>query len=220
MASYGTFANRLVDSIPRIMLKIDVEKLSVNEDLNVVRKLIYGTDPYIYHDLFGSFEVADIVLERLMRDSKSIFHWGNYYVAKENNDIRGIAALHGLKFKWDRNEIIRHFPAGFAPPDSFSAVSEYFEDVFRGDRDGMSACNVSVMKEHRRQGVGDELVKHLIKESGMQDIYLSVISSNKAAVELYRKNKFKVREEIYEYGGYGQPPVRCFRMMYSHRSNE
>jgi ribosomal-protein-alanine N-acetyltransferase len=64
--------------------------------------------------------------------------------------------------------------------------------------------NIAVHKDYRRQGVGDAIVKGLIKiadDKEMIGVTLEVRVSNKAAIELYRRNGFVfsgVRKEYYE----------------------
>lgn len=58
---------------------------------------------------------------------------------------------------------------------------------------------ISVLKDFRGKGVGSELLKYTInwlKKNKTHTVYLEVISDNKGAVSLYKKNKFKKSGEI------------------------
>ncbi len=64
--------------------------------------------------------------------------------------------------------------------------------------------NIAVSSKHRRNGIGDKIVKELIrigKEKEMIGVTLEVRVSNDAAISLYKKNGFKLsgrRKEYYE----------------------
>ncbi|MDW8084222.1 MAG: ribosomal protein S18-alanine N-acetyltransferase [Candidatus Caldarchaeum sp.] len=58
--------------------------------------------------------------------------------------------------------------------------------------------SVAVLPQHRRKGVGEELVRRAVQalanEYGCEEAYLEVRVSNEPAVSLYRKVGFVVRE--------------------------
>ena len=64
--------------------------------------------------------------------------------------------------------------------------------------------NIAVHRDHRRRGIGDALVKALIKiaeEKEMIGLTLEVRKSNNAALTLYKNNGFRlegIRPEYYE----------------------
>jgi ribosomal-protein-alanine N-acetyltransferase len=64
--------------------------------------------------------------------------------------------------------------------------------------------NVAVLPSHRKQGIGDRLVKSMIdlaKEKEISKIMLEVRSSNEAAIHLYEKYGFEflcIRKNYYQ----------------------
>ena len=64
--------------------------------------------------------------------------------------------------------------------------------------------NVAVNPEHRRSGIGSQLVESLIRETearGVKTLHLEVRQSNNAAISLYRSHGFEdngVRKGYYE----------------------
>ena len=64
--------------------------------------------------------------------------------------------------------------------------------------------NVAVNPEHRRSGIGSQLVEGLIRETearGVKTLHLEVRQSNNAAISLYRSHGFEdngVRKGYYE----------------------
>ena len=61
---------------------------------------------------------------------------------------------------------------------------------------------VCVKPSHHRQGLGNRLMQHLMKQAkrlGSDSVYLEVRASNKAAIELYRKLGFTQIGERKEY---------------------
>jgi ribosomal protein S18 acetylase RimI-like enzyme len=58
------------------------------------------------------------------------------------------------------------------------------------------------------------MVKRFIEMSGNQDIHLTVLADNHAAIRLYQKHGFKKSFEFLDYGGYQKDPVPCIEMRY------
>lgn len=64
--------------------------------------------------------------------------------------------------------------------------------------------NIAVHKDYRRRGIGDLIIKELVaiaEENEMMGLTLEVRKSNTNALELYKKNGFKlegIRPEYYE----------------------
>ena len=71
--------------------------------------------------------------------------------------------------------------------------------------DEASITNVAVSPEFRKRGCGQRLVemaKQVVKEIGVQVIFLEVRTSNQPAISLYSKNGFEnlgIRKNFYEH---------------------
>ncbi len=73
-------------------------------------------------------------------------------------------------------------------------VLGYVGSVCAGDE--VSITNVAVFPEHRHQGVGEALVRELIKrarEKNLSKIFLEVRVSNSPAIALYEKIGFEIK---------------------------
>ncbi len=195
---------------------LQIRNLSADDDINIIAELIMDTDPYIYKDLFGSYENAVKVLPQLFSRNSGIFKRSCYYLAVDGEDILGITAFFKYGDTWDSNEVeIAFVEAGVQLPESFAAVSEYFKEAHNYLPE-VKACNVCVRKEFRRRGVGDFMVKEVIRMAGNSNIVLTVMVDNSAAVKLYEKNGFKTLYEFEDYGGYNRNKVRCYQMIRLH----
>lgn len=190
-----------------------IRKLNKDDDLYLVAELIMETDPYIYKDLFGDLDNAKKVLPYLFERDSGIFKRSCYYLALDGEEVLGIIAFFKCGDNWDTDEVQSAFiEAGVALPESFDAVNEYFKQAHNYLPE-VKACNVCVRKEHRNKGVGDFMVKEVIKLAGNSNITLSVLKDNVAAVKLYKNNGFKKLYEYKDYGGYGKPKVACYSMI-------
>lgn len=193
-----------------------IRKLNENDDIDIIAELIMDTDPYIYRDLFGNFDNAVKVLPLLFKRNSGIFKRSCYYLAVEDEEILGMTAFFKYGDTWDANEVeIAFVEAGVQLPASFSAVSEYFKEAHNYLPE-VKACNVCVRKKYRRCGVGDFMVKEVIRMAGNSNIVLTVMTENIAAVKLYEKNGFKALYEFEDYGGYKQDKVKCYQMIRLH----
>ena len=65
----------------------------------------------------------------------------------------------------------------------------------------------------RRKGIGEFMLSKLIIMAGNSNIALTVLKSNTAAIRLYEKYGFRILFEFDDYGGYGNPSVKSYKMM-------
>ena len=100
--------------------------------------------------------------------------------------IVGLAALYKNNPLWNEQTIKNAFYHKNLPiPESFQSASSYFKETFNYPRVGVNTCNVVVHEDHRMRGIGDYLVKNLIRISGRSPLELNVLSENEAAIRLY-----------------------------------
>lgn len=194
-----------------------IRKVSPDDDINVIAELIVDTDPYIYRDLFGNEGKAAKVLPYLFNRDTGIFKRSCYYLAfNEYDEVLGIIAFFKNGDAWRPEAVKMAFlEAGAEIPESFDSVSEYFKGAHNYSSE-VKACNICVRKKFRRCGVGDYMVKEVIKMAGNSNISLTVLKSNEAAIKLYLNNGFKIIYEFEDYGGYNQPKVTSYFMMRLH----
>ena len=195
--------------------QIVFRRLSSDDDYQKIAHLIYSTDPYLYPDLFGSEEAATGVLTFLLNKAGTVFSAENYYVAEIDDEIVGLAALYKNNPVWDEEDVKNAFyEAGFRPPQSFYAVSQYFIATFNHAKLGINACNIIVDENHRGKGIATQVVRKLKALSGRAPIELNVIADNRLASSLYKSNGFVIVDTFMDYGGFEKPLIKCHKMMY------
>lgn len=195
---------------------LEIRNLRLQDDMEIVAELIMDTDPYVYGDLFGSLENAKKVLPYLFKRNTGIFKTSCYYLALEDENILGMIGLFKYGDDWQPHDVKMAFvEAGVSLPRSFEAVSEYFKGAHNYQPE-VKACNVCVNKKFRKMGVGDFMVKQIIKMAGNSNVILSVLAVNESAIKLYTRNGFKVLYEYDDYGGYNKPKVKCLAMIRLH----
>ena len=187
--------------------------LRPTDDMKTVARLLFDTDPYIYADLFGDLQTAEEVLPYLFARNTGVFNYMAYHIALLGGKIVGLSSLYKHSDKWNEPSVRMAFAeAGKKLPPSFDAVSKYFVSAhnYTGET---NACNICILPEMRRKGIGEFMLSKLIIMAGNSNIALTVLKSNTAAIRLYEKYGFCILFEFDDYGGYGNPPVKSYKMM-------
>ena len=90
-------------------------------------------------------------------------------------------------------------PAMFRVSEQEGIILVEAEDVLVGYGcylvvlDECHILNVAVHPDHRRKGIGRQLVEHMMAvRDGIRDVYLEVRPTNRAAVQLYKRMGFDV----------------------------
>ena len=194
-------------------VKPDFRPLRPTDDMSVVAHLLFDTDPYIYEDLFSDIKTAEEVLPFLFARNTGVFNYQAYHVALLDGKIVGLSSLYKHNDKWDEASVRMAFAeAGKKLPPSFDAVSKYFVSVHNYTAE-TNACNICILSEMRRRGIGEFMLSNLIIMAGNSNITLTVLKSNTAAINLYQKHGFRVLYEFDDYGGYGRPTVKSYKMI-------
>jgi len=87
--------------------------------------------------------------------------------------------------------------------------------VARAIRDEGEILNLAVLPEHRRRGLGRELLTaglNWLREGGAREVYLEVRHSNEAALAMYRARGFRpvgVRTDYYRHPREDALVLRC-----------
>lgn len=190
--------------------------INKKDNLEDVFSLIYEGDPYIYRDLFSSdFKVGYQVFLRICHNELCLFYLENYRVAvnAETQEIVGICSFFNAETRWIPAIVEQaYILCGVRTPDSFDSVSDYFNKTYNYKHFLVGACDICVKKEYRGQHIGDFILKELLEEIGNQDVQLTVLKDNIAAVKLYENNGFTKVWEFDDYGGHNAPKVACYVM--------
>ncbi len=186
-------------------------------DYRETAKIIYGTDPYIYRDLFGDVENAQKILSYSFDNPESVFFKNAVYIVKSRitGEVVSCALFHTNDFVWDSNIMLSDFEkAGVVPPRSFFAAAEYMIKTYNFRKIGCSMCNISVKEEFRRQGIAFFMLTKLLKRNDDKTVELTVLKDNVNAINLYKKLGFRIIGEPFkDYGGHNSPEEYCYKMV-------
>lgn len=198
-------------------IEINVRRMKRTDSFTRVGNLIYDSDEYIYPDLFGEKKRdAMKIVRKLLNDPDSTFHWENYYVATYGGRIIGISAVHIKRIEWDSDAIRRTFSdLQMNTPRDFDLVCRAFEKTYGRDQsDNVKIRCVSVENAYQRCGVGTKMLAKIMEDHPNEPMELCVLTSNGAAIKLYKKFKFvKNRGERLGYGGRVERKVSCQDMI-------
>ena len=197
--------------------KFELDVLTHPSDYRETAKIIYSTDPYIYHDLFGSVENAQAILGYSFDNPDSVFFKRAVYIVKyrRTGEVVSSALFHTNDFVWDTNVMLRDFEkAGVVPPESFFAAAEYMTKTYNFRKIGFSMCNIAVKESFRNQGIATFMLTRLLEFNSNSTVELTVLKDNAVAIDLYKKLGFKIIGEPFkDYGGYKLPEEYCYKMV-------
>ena len=197
--------------------KFELDILTHPSDYRETAEIIYNTDPYIYHDLFGDSENAQKVLSFSFDNPGSVFYKRAVYIVKSKitGEVISSALFHTNDFVWDTNVMLQDFEkAGIVPPESFFAAAEYMIKTYNFRKIGCSMCNISVKENYRHQGIAFFMLTKLLERNSKSTVELTVLKDNVNAINLYKKLGFKIIGEPFkDYGGYNLPEEYCYKMV-------
>ena len=183
-----------------IYTKCDINKHNLYE----IAELAYITEPDLSMMLFGkNKEKAKRRIVKLIKNKSNSFSCKNIFLAFENNNVLGIivgysgneinkekenkAISETLDFLgvlrliiYDKLLVRRILTTKIAPDDFYISV-------------------ICVNNKHRRRGIGENLLnnaKIIAKEKKCTRIILDVSKENKNAISFYKKNGFKIYDEV------------------------
>lgn len=194
------------------------ERLSHSGDYKETATLIYNTDPYIYRDLFGSLENAHRVLSFSFENPRCVFCRDAIYLVKTGRDeVIGCVLNSPETVRWDPDALLADFErAEVEPTAAFFSASGYMDKTYNYRKLGKNICNVSVKPEYRGRGVATFLLRSLFAMTDRGVFELTVLEDNLAAIRLYERFGFRIIGNAFDdYGGHGQPPVKCYRMVHN-----
>ena len=197
---------------------IRFERLSHPGDYRETAMLIYKTDPYIYRDLFGDIDAACRVLAFAFENERCVFHRDSIHIVKtERDEVIGCTLNSPESLRWDPDAILADFErAEVEPTAAFFSASSYMDKTYNYRKLGKNICNVSVKEEYRGRGVASFLLGSLFEITDRGVFELTVLDDNIAAIRLYEKFGFRIIGNAFDdYGGHGEPPVRCYRMVHN-----
>lgn len=194
------------------------------EQYDKIAELIFETDPYIYHVMFGDgsegVQCAKALLPLVIESNQdSMFSKDNLFVIKKGEQVAGLILWHKGKLCWNTDALIE-----IADQNGIKIVKEnieiirkeYVEDCYKKndllESNMLSLINVCVDKSMRGQGIGSLLLSSFINKHSNERMELTVLADNSPAIRLYKNNGF---ETILEQEGFAliTPKPICLTML-------
>ena len=196
-------------------MELEYRHINNNDNLRDVFELIYSGDPYIYRDLFTNIDDGYKIFLRICKNPNSMFFVEHYRVVvnEETQQVLGVCSFFNPDVKWDPSIVEQaYIMSGVHIPESFDSVSKYFTKTYNYKHYLVGACNVCVKEGCRGQHVGSFMLNSLLEEIENEDVQLTVLKDNVAAIKLYEKYGFQIVSEFMDYGGHNEPEVPCYQM--------
>lgn len=169
------------------------DKLSPDQ-LSIISRLIYETDPYIYPDMFGNMNAAVSVLPDLIKSGKdSMFCLDNLFVCEVAGEIVGIILWSDGPLNWSPDELRKHIDQKHLqqPPKLDTVAEEYVSNYSDNSRlNTVSILNLCVSSKAQNYGIGTKLIQAFMSHHPNNTFELCVLSDNKKAIQLYESCGF------------------------------
>lgn len=185
-------------------MNMEFRKAQASDNLEIISKLLYYTDDYIYPYWFESVEKCCKELTPLLTQDKFFFNINNIYIAIQDSNILGIVCItdKGTDLSYDYSELRKVNVRYEFTIDNY--IMGLIEEVNNAEFAYIS--NVCVDPNYRDLHVGTFLLNNLIKEykdKKFDEIVLDVLADNPRAIHLYEKMGFKKSSDIFP--GFNNP---------------
>lgn len=184
------------------------------DDIDEVAKYIHMTDPYIYPIICPEpdDEKWRNFIGECLTSPKNIYASNNLLVVKCNDKVIGVACVMPCGIRM-------HFTEGIVIPEELkngmnTALEGYFKPLLEESEifEGYNIVNVCIDEKYRGQGAGEFLVRQCVEQYGHATMHLDVIASNKAAVKVYEKCGFRIKNEYIGFSG-DDSKLLCYHMV-------
>lgn len=146
------------------------------------------------------------------KEVNNIFNISNFFVVLCKENIIGISCTVPCA---SRLTFLENIPISKSLSQNIAPVVKgYFEPLIEetASYTGYNIVNVCIDEKYRGKGIGKLLMSHCVDEYGAENIHLDVISSNNAAVALYKKFGFKIQNEYMGFSG-DDTFLPCYHMI-------
>ena len=193
----------------------EYRNIRLTDNLKIIGKLLYQTDPFIYPEFFGREESAEEIMEEVVKRNLYCFGPEHIFCAFDGKKpIAMVCTNPGGTCKWNYDEWKTMFDErSILNQKMFDHVADgYFEPLNEENLDGqLYVLAVCVLKEERGRGIGTELMQRFVAQHEKERIVLDTLANNAPAVSLYESCGF---EPVEYYFGFSttQSRPRCIRM--------
>lgn len=166
-----------------------IRKATLNDDLNMIAKLLYQTDAYIYPYWFENYHDWERVLVDLIKTKGSLYNYENILVCEQDNDICAILVYiskkSNLTFTYSNlktiNENFKFTIENYILPTSSNL-----------ENDIIYITNIFTKQEYRRKGLASNLINYIKTTFPNCVLELDVLDENIPALNLYKKQLFEI----------------------------
>ena len=193
---------------------IDFRKCKKNDDITLIAKYIYLTDPYIYPSISKSPD--DLFFQKLIlncfKDITNLFYYENLFLAICDEKIIGI--LCAIK-AGEKKTFLENISITDKEKEQISISNNgYFIPLIKENLElkGFNITNVCIDPYFRSKGIGENLIRFYLNQIDDAPIHLDVIANNSTAIHLYQKCGFKIENEYNGFSGTDEP-LLCYHMI-------
>ncbi len=184
-------------------MDIQICKLTLNDNLEEVSRLIYFTDKYIYPTLFNNdINYAIKILTEFIKN-ETIYNYKNIIIAKIDGKIVGLINYLNVFPNNNYEEMLKAYKnASHDIDENFIKVNKDYFEQLKDFKYTHLVC-VSVDENYRRKGIAKMMIDYFDKTN----LTLAAVKSNIGAIKLYEKCGFRY---LYDYPGFLNVP--CIEM--------
>lgn len=188
---------------------LTVRRLTLDDNLSEVARLIYYTDDYVFPYLYDNdVKRSESVIINMIKGN-TIYNYKNITVAILDGDIVGIVVSKETPISVDLGEMVRCFIDANEPiGERFTKTFNEYYKLFENEPAGVYIANVCVNERYRGRGVGKAMMTEFMKELNGKVLHLEAVKDNVSALRLYESLGFEIE---YEYPGFTDVP--CYRMI-------
>lgn len=201
------FMTQEIGILPKFAKNIIVRPMQPSDDAEVVAKLIYLSDVFIYPTWFDSIEDGIKVISKMI-DLHTLYNRKNILLAV-NPDGKIVGALVGTEESIDESEetIRQAFERANVKCDERTHyIYENYYAKMTNDKESFYVANITVDPDFRHQGIGATLLHEAVQ--GKKYSHLECVKENIGAWRVYQRLGFSIIEEYP--GVYGVP---CYNMV-------
>ena len=179
------------------MNDITIRAACATDPFREIAACLYLTDPFIYPGAFGEArDAAASAISALMKIEHGLFHYQNIDLVLHRDKICGVLLHSDPNARWE--QAVCNAAVGPFLPDlsDFIRVSEaYFsQEVQQPGKDRVEVIACCVLPEYRKLGIGAALMTHFMAQHRDKTVTLDVLAENAAAIALYQKCGFVIKE--------------------------
>ncbi len=166
------------------------------QDSLLIADILYQTDSYIYPAAFGKNKLeASKAIAKLVEQEDGIFSYNNFSVVTKNLRIVGMAFVLFEQCESNKESCIEIMGDALYDREMFSIVFDEYFSKLKHEEDSALVVAFAIDEEERRCHNGYHLMSYISSIYLGEKMELDVLKDNSAAVNLYKKYGFNVREE-------------------------